>query len=181
MNPDPLAQLRDIHLPEPIGWWPPAPGWWLLALVFLSALIYVALWWRQRRARLYFRRQAQHLLEACWRDYEQSGEDRVFLNVLLEILKRARLSASHRPPHRDRGPCPDSRSQSDGQGGGILSSAAMLEWLEHSSRGKLGRRIDPSRIEQLLYRPAAEALSLQQCQALYQAARRCLKQVHRPC
>ena len=23
--------LRDIHLPEAIGWWPPAIGWWLLA------------------------------------------------------------------------------------------------------------------------------------------------------
>jgi hypothetical protein len=33
MNPDPLAQLRDIHLPEPVSWWPPAPGWWGLALV----------------------------------------------------------------------------------------------------------------------------------------------------
>lgn len=36
MNPDPLAQLRDIHLPEPVSWWPPAPGWWGLALVVLA-------------------------------------------------------------------------------------------------------------------------------------------------
>ena len=30
MKQDPLAALRDIHMPEAVAWWPPAPGWWLL-------------------------------------------------------------------------------------------------------------------------------------------------------
>jgi hypothetical protein len=36
-------QLRDIHGLDPIPWWPPAPGWWLLA----GALV-LGLWlaWR---------------------------------------------------------------------------------------------------------------------------------------
>ena len=25
--------LKDIHLPDTIGWWPPAIGWWLLAIL----------------------------------------------------------------------------------------------------------------------------------------------------
>ena len=39
MNPTDLSQLRDIHLPEAVPWWPPAPGWWMLfALVIAGAV-----------------------------------------------------------------------------------------------------------------------------------------------
>lgn len=38
MQANPLP-LKDIHLPAEIGWWPPAPGWWLVAgLLILIAL-----------------------------------------------------------------------------------------------------------------------------------------------
>jgi len=44
MQTQPLT-LRDIHLPDVIGWWPPAIGWWLLAvlipvLCWLSVKLY---------------------------------------------------------------------------------------------------------------------------------------------
>ena len=44
--------LRDIHLPESIGWWPPAPGWWFLPallLLCLAAVWYVRLLYQRRR------------------------------------------------------------------------------------------------------------------------------------
>ena len=47
MNPDPLAELRDIHLPPAVSWWPPAVGWWLLLLI-AALLVVVVIWWKQR-------------------------------------------------------------------------------------------------------------------------------------
>jgi hypothetical protein len=31
--------LKDIHIPEAIGWWPPAIGWWLLAILIPALLV----------------------------------------------------------------------------------------------------------------------------------------------
>lgn len=35
MNPEALAQLKDIHMPSDVAWWPLAPGWWILLGFFL--------------------------------------------------------------------------------------------------------------------------------------------------
>ncbi|WP_058635645.1 DUF4381 domain-containing protein [Aureimonas ureilytica] len=76
-----LAQLRDIHLPQPIGWWPLAPGWWaLIALVCaLSAAALVWTWMRRRSARFLALRE----LEAI--DPERPDE---FLTQLSSLLRR---------------------------------------------------------------------------------------------
>lgn len=59
MKADPalLAQLdlRDIHEPGLPSLWPPAPGWWLLALLLLALALWGGRlawgWWRRRRLR----------------------------------------------------------------------------------------------------------------------------------
>jgi len=43
--------LHDIHLPGPIAWWPPAPGWWLVAALAVAALVAFALYYRSGRHR----------------------------------------------------------------------------------------------------------------------------------
>lgn len=48
---DPLTlPLRDIHLPAPIPWWPPATGWWVLfggVTVAAAVSVMVWRWWRR--------------------------------------------------------------------------------------------------------------------------------------
>jgi|GEM_PF-510825 len=46
---DPLAELRGIHLPEPVGFWPPAPGWWGLAALLVAAAAATVVVVRRRR------------------------------------------------------------------------------------------------------------------------------------
>jgi len=50
MNADPLAALRDIHLPPAVSWWPLAVGWWLLLLMAVLLVVAVILWMRRRAA-----------------------------------------------------------------------------------------------------------------------------------
>lgn len=46
---DPLAQLYDIEGLDAISWWPPALGWWIIAILMLLILIVLSiLYWRKR-------------------------------------------------------------------------------------------------------------------------------------
>lgn len=46
---DPLAELRGLHLPDPVGAWPPAPGWWGLAALVVVCSVATTFWIRRRR------------------------------------------------------------------------------------------------------------------------------------
>ena len=61
---DPLADLHDIHLPMDPGWWPPALGWWLLAMVILLVLFGIVYWIVRKVRRGRLRRRSRKLLGA---------------------------------------------------------------------------------------------------------------------
>ncbi len=93
MNPSAL-ELRDIHLPEPIAWWPLAPGWWfLVALVAASCVLSAAYIWYRRGA---FRRALQRELAAIAAQHARAGDDAVAARALSVLARRAALANAPR-------------------------------------------------------------------------------------
>ncbi|MCU4653298.1 DUF4381 domain-containing protein [Roseibacterium sp. SDUM158016] len=88
-----LEQLRDIRLPEPVGWWPLAPGWWgLIALLLL--LVAGGLTWRVLRRRT--RRYAALRELSVLRDRLETEGDPGLAAELAALVRRVALSAQGR-------------------------------------------------------------------------------------
>jgi hypothetical protein len=146
MNPADLP-LRDLHLPQPVGWWPLAPGWWwVIGLVLLLIVIGLAVVMRQRyrRARLGYWIRPEFL--AIKRQYQRDGDALVLLQSVSALLRRACISLYPRE---------------DAAG---LTSDAWLSLLDHTGQTRLfsdgpGRllaqspyekTVSPAQVDQLL-------------------------------
>ncbi|MBM4206493.1 MAG: DUF4381 domain-containing protein [Gammaproteobacteria bacterium] len=85
--------LRDIHVPEAVGWWPPAPGWWILAV--LVPLLIGLLWWLYRRiTKKTAVKAAQKLLLQIKRN--KDGNTSQQLQALSALIRRVAISTSSR-------------------------------------------------------------------------------------
>lgn len=85
---DPLAELRDIHMPDPIGWWPLAPGWWLLAASLILLTGGLVIWRIARHRRLAYKREALAQWQAIHADYLHHKDASRLLTDLSILLKR---------------------------------------------------------------------------------------------
>ena len=87
MNPS-GPELLDIHLPSTPSWWPPAPGWWVLACLVIAASVTLTLWWRRharlRATRLLF----EHELEALAERYPAATQAAARVAGLSVLLRR---------------------------------------------------------------------------------------------
>ncbi|RYY03024.1 MAG: DUF4381 domain-containing protein [Gammaproteobacteria bacterium] len=88
---DPLAELQDIHLPAEIGLWPPAWGWWLLAIIIIASVSALIFFINRKKSRNAYRALALSELNNTQSKYneEQNSE---YLQAVSIILRRTALS-----------------------------------------------------------------------------------------
>lgn len=100
-NPDPLSELADIHLPDPVGFWPLAPGWWILLVIVLVTAFFLGrrfvAQWKINRGKMYALRELEKSLQqfrSARAAASESEMDQVKLNFVSEInavLRRVAL------------------------------------------------------------------------------------------
>ena len=90
--------LRDLHLPEAVGRWPLAPGWWFLIALALVAIGYLLHLYLRHRSQGAARRHALRQLDAMTTEFEQHGDAVAFSSNLSELLRRTMLAYA---PRRD--------------------------------------------------------------------------------
>ncbi len=104
--------LRDLHLPEPVSGWPPAPGWWFLAAMLMLGLVWLLVWYIRHRAFTAARRHALRSLETYSTEYVKHGNAVLLGKQLSELLRRTMLAYAP-------------RAEVAG-----LTGEAWLEWLD---------------------------------------------------
>jgi hypothetical protein len=91
-----LEGLRDIAVAPPVGYFPPAPGWYVIAALVLAIVVWNALRFRRRRAASLYRRQALAELERLVDVLEHKGGRYEVAARLPELLKRVALHVAPR-------------------------------------------------------------------------------------
>ncbi|MFA7554771.1 MAG: DUF4381 domain-containing protein [Spongiibacteraceae bacterium] len=89
-NQDPLAQLRDIHLPAAVSAWPPAIGWWLVAALLIITIIVMSYFLIRRYRKNHYRRLALKQLSAL----SLTTDFNLYLQQLNQLLKQTALAAN---------------------------------------------------------------------------------------
>ncbi|MBI2783793.1 MAG: DUF4381 family protein [Gammaproteobacteria bacterium] len=162
MNPDPLAQLRDIHPPPPPSWWPPAPGWWILALLVLLLTAWGLRAAQRRHRNRRFAREAKRRIDRLWRDFERDGDSARLAKALLVL---ARQTARSIPRHEQAAALPTDQ---------------LLALIDATSDSQLKAALALDKVARLLYAPTPEALTKTEARTLFVVTREWIRRAGGP-
>ncbi|WED43041.1 DUF4381 domain-containing protein [Legionella cardiaca] len=153
-----LTQLHDIHLPAAIGWWPLAPGWYVLIIsLLLLAGIFFAYSYRRRgygRAK----REALQLLANLQNEYRQHRNSQLSSMKISELLRRVALVYFPRQQ---------------------IASLQGNEWIEFLNT--TSKKIDFYQVSELLLQVPYQLSTERDLDPLFTRARAWIKQRGVPC
>jgi hypothetical protein len=90
LNANPLANLRDIHLPHAVSAWPPGPGYYALIAVFIILmLIYIK--YKKKQAYTAPKQEALAELSRIEADYKQNSNAKPTAAAITMLLKQVAL------------------------------------------------------------------------------------------
>ncbi len=89
MDPEQIP-LRDLRLPETIGWWPLAPGWWFVIVLLLVGLGFLLRLYLRTRARGAARRHALRKLNELTAEFETHHQASSEINDQTNLVRTTR-------------------------------------------------------------------------------------------
>jgi hypothetical protein len=153
-----LAQLKDIHLPQRIGWWPLAPGWYfvlIIVVICIGELLYVC-YKHYKNTRV--KKQALVLLQGYVSSYEHHQNASQLCADIGALLKR--VSLVYYPRAKVAG----------------MYGADWVDFLSQTSHG-----IDFKSIQHLLLVTPFQSKATDDIRPLIVGAQRWIKQRKKPC
>ena len=108
--------LRDIQLPEPVTWWPVAPGWWGIALFLLLSIFYFAFSRRRKNGIS----NLDHQLRQVYTDFQHNGDTQQYYSRITRLLREAALDNT-------------SKGSSGRHSAVTLHGVRWVEWLQQKS------------------------------------------------
>lgn len=88
-----LSQLKDVHT-QPSSWWPPAPGWWIVAFVVLGVLGFLAVRFYSGNRQFRWIAVAEAELEILASAFEsQEIDEQTTVKRLSILMRRSAIAA----------------------------------------------------------------------------------------
>lgn len=89
-------ELRDIHLPPDPSWFPPAPGWWILAALLIALLVWLFRIVRKRVRKRRWLAALQAEVAHIATDHTAHNDPRKTTAAISKLLRRAALRLDSR-------------------------------------------------------------------------------------
>lgn len=88
-------ELRDIHLPDTVSWWPPAIGWWVL-LLLIVLLLFVSYLLVKKMRQVTVRQTAMTEFAIIKNTFLKTGNKTTLSQQISQLLRQVLLSSQQR-------------------------------------------------------------------------------------